>query len=269
MENILKNLLLCKLGVLCLTLFFLPVEPCHALDVTLEWNASTEPAFDHYEVFARKQGEDYDYATSDWGGTTTQHTFPNLDNNTTYCFVVRTVCDYSGEKVSSYDSREVCALAPNSLPAPYNRGWEIIEGDVKGFKIFYGSNDPAPTPTLGPSSGIPALNLSGVTAVGVRLNLLPSATVPDFNPPVKIFIPCPGYSNMSGLDIYHYNGSDWALADDTWMVAGSRENYNNGNPSTIAIEVYRFSGVQAGAPAKASGSGGGGGGCFVDTASSQ
>ena len=83
---------------------------------------------------------------------------------------------------------------------------------------------------------------------------------------------------MSGLSVYFYNGTDWVLACDAagivqsgaegWMVPGSRVNYNNGNPSTIEIQVYHFSGVQPGllsSPQIAVSGGGGGGGCFIDT----
>jgi hypothetical protein len=100
-----------------------------------------------------------------------------------------------------------------------------------------------------------------------------------FNTPVTIFIPCPGYQYTNALSVYRYNGRSWMLACDIngsvqtggvgWMVPGSRVNHNNGSPSTIEIQVYHFTGVQAGTP---SGSIGGstdaaaGGGCFIVTA---
>jgi len=81
---------------------------------------------------------------------------------------------------------------------------------------------------------------------------------------------------------------DWYLANDGddqgtvqpdaegWMVPGSRVNHNNGDPSTIEIQVYHFSGMQAASSSSSSssssgssGGGGSGGGCFVATASSQ
>ena len=54
-----------------------------------------------------------------------------------------------------------------------------------------------------------------------------------------------------------------------WIVPGSRVNHDNGSPSTIEIQVYHFTGIQAGF---SSGSGGrstddvAGGGCFIATA---
>ena len=76
---------------------------------------------------------------------------------------------------------------------------------------------------------------------------------------------------------------NWYLANDAddpetvqpdavgWMVPGSRVNHNNGNPSSIEIQVYHFSGMQAASDSSSSSgsssSGGGGGGCFIATAS--
>jgi hypothetical protein len=112
--------------------------------------------------------------------------------------------------------------------------------------------------------------LDNVEAVGVPMNLQPPTV---FNAPVKIFIPCPGYVYVDTLGILFYNGIDWVLACDAagnvepggedWMVPGSRVNHNNGNPSTIEIQVYHFSGAQAANVWSVSGSGGG---CFIATA---
>ena len=112
------------------------------------------------------------------------------------------------------------------------------------------------------------------------MNLQPPAV---FNAPVKIFIPCSGHTDVSNLSVYLYNGTSWVLACDAsgvaqtvgegWMVPGSRVNHNNGSPSTIEIQVYHFTGVQAAAsttpqpPAPTPSGGGGGGGCFIATAS--
>ena len=52
-----------------------------------------------------------------------------------------------------------------------------------------------------------------------------------------------------------------------WMVPNSRVEHNQGDPSTIEIQVEHFSGTQAGTLSSASVSrGGGGGGCFILTA---
>ena len=60
------------------------------------------------------------------------------------------------------------------------------------------------------------------------------------------------------------------------MVPGSRINHNNGDPSTIELKLYHFTGVQAAAnrdptpdpdpdPDPIPSDGGGGGGCFIST----
>jgi hypothetical protein len=157
----------------------------------------------------------------------------------------------------------------------YDTGAQISGGQLNGAKILYDSNEPI-TPIFGPTGEIPALNISGVDAVGVPMNLQPPTV---FNTPVKIFIPCPGYHYASTLSVYRYTGTSWVLAcnasgtvqagGEGWMVPGSRVNHNLGNPSTIEIQVFHFTGVQAGSP---SGSGGrttdkaAGEGCFIATA---
>jgi hypothetical protein len=122
-------------------------------------------------------------------------------------------------------------------------------------------------------SEIPPVDLAGVSGVAVPMNLQPPAV---FDTPVKIFIPCPGYTDVSSLNIYYYNGSSWALACDAagnvqaggdgWMVLGSRVDHNETVPATIEIRVYHFSGAQAGLFSGVSGgSSGGGGGCFISS----
>jgi len=157
----------------------------------------------------------------------------------------------------------------------YDTGAQLSSGQLAGAKILYDSDEPV-IPTFGPTGEIPALDISGVDAVGVPMNLQPPTV---FNTPVKIFIPCPGYQYASTLSIYRYTGTSWVLAcnasgtvqagGEGWMVPGSRVDHNLGNPSTIEIQVFHFTGVQAGSP---SGSGGRstddviGGGCFIATA---
>jgi hypothetical protein len=129
-------------------------------------------------------------------------------------------------------------------------------------------------PYVGPTENIPVFDVSGYTGVGVEMNLLPPAVFPSG---VTIVIPCPGYTNVSGLYVYYYNGQQWVMACDPagnvqpggvgWMVPGSRVNHN-GNPSWIEIKVYHFSAVivatnSGTTVAVESGGGGGGGGCFI------
>ena len=100
-----------------------------------------------------------------------------------------------------------------------------------------------------------------------------------------MFDALPGYDPYRDAgDIYYYDDvrMDWYLANDGddpetvqpdaegWMVPSSRVNHNNGNPSSIEIQVYHFSGIQAASSSsstpsssRSSSGGGGGGGCFI------
>ena len=173
-----------------------------------------------------------------------------------------------------------------ALEGSYNTGIQVNSGDMEGAKVIFDSSEPV-TPTFGPTNEVPPLDVAEVEAMGVPMNLQPPTV---FNTPVKIFIPCPGYPDVSSLSVFLYNGTGWVLACDasgnvqpggeSWMVPNSRVNHNNGTPSTIEIQLYHFSGVQAGISSSGDGGdggngdgssgngggGGGGGGCFIATA---
>jgi hypothetical protein len=140
--------------------------------------------------------------------------------------------------------------------------------------VIYDSSEQR-TPAFGPLNEIPPLNVPGSGAIGEPLNLQPPTV---FDNPVRIFIACPGYTDVSGLSVYYYNGSNWVRASDAagdvlaggdgWMVPYSRVNHNETDPPTIEIQVYHFSGAQAGtfSAIGGGGGGGGGGGCFITAA---
>ena len=256
------------------------LKPAYAANVKLEWDTSGEPELDYYIVYWGTSSGYYTNNSGDIGKATNYYVSPYLADDTTYCFVVRAVRLVEGVEFESRNSREVCLLGSNDLDPGYDRGWAITTGDLKGFRIMY-SSTAGITPTLGSSSDIPALHdeFPDKIGVGAPLNLQPSPTS-DFYSPVKISIPCPGYSDVSNLDLYYYNGRNWVLANDGddpgtilpdadgWMVPGSRVNHSGGTPSTIEIQVYHFSGVEAAdtSSSNSSGGGGGGGGCFIATA---
>jgi hypothetical protein len=159
-------------------------------------------------------------------------------------------------------------------------GIEITSGDLEGAKIVYDSNEPV-QPTIGPLDELPPFDEGGVDAVGVRMNLQPPTV---FTTPVKIFIPCPGHTDVSSLSVYLYNGTDWVAAcgadgnilpgGDGCVVPNSRGNNDpDADQPNISIKMYHFTGVQAGkasspapTPTGGGGGGGGGGGCLVVTA---
>ncbi|MBW2489166.1 MAG: hypothetical protein JRE72_17220, partial [Deltaproteobacteria bacterium] len=153
-------------------------------------------------------------------------------------------------------------------------GIRINSGDLENAKVIYDSSEQR-TPFFGPLNEIPPLNVPGSGAIGVPMNLLPHTV---FESPVRIFIACPGYTDVSGLSVYYYSGSNWVRACDAagnvltggdgWMVPGSRVDHNETDPPTIEIQVYHFSGAQAGtfSAIGGGGGGGGGGGCFISAA---
>jgi hypothetical protein len=168
-----------------------------------------------------------------------------------------------------------------ALTGPYNNGIQVNGGDLEGARILFNSSEPVP-PRFGPVNELPPLLAADEEIVGIPMNLQPPTV---FNTPVKIFVPCPGYTDVSRILLYLYNGTSWvpALDENGNVLAGgidfikpnSRVNHNNGAPSTIEIQVYHFSGIQAASsggaavisspPQAASSGGGGGGGCFIDT----
>ena len=279
MKAFCKFLRACSAILLVLVLTFLSLRHAYALDVKLQWDTVFDA--DHYVVYWRTALQNYDVSRSQNVGSSITYDFSGPDD--TYYFVVRAVDDQNSE---SSNSREICALDPGAV-APYDKGWAITDGDLKGFRVYYNDNAPN-TPTLGPSDAIPLLHqdIPDVQGVGLPLNLQPPT---DFTPDdVKIFIPCPGYSNVSQLNIYYYDGANWLLANDAdepdivqpgavgWMEAGSRDDHNTSIPPTIAIRVLHFSGVQAGVPSGSPGSlpngdfgREGAGGCFIETAATD
>ena len=268
--------------LLSFVVFFLVVLPAYGAFVTLGWDPSTMSSLDHYVVYWGTSSGSYSMSEILPPDTTTFRV-TGLAADTRYYFTV-TAVDVEGNE--STVSREISWIK-HSYGDEDGRDeeWGITTGILKNFNLGFDSAEDIPT--LGDSKDIPRLNLPGVARVGTPLNLQPSGIY--FNPPVKIFIPCPGYQNVSNLNVYYYDDdtSEWYLANDAsdpyrvqpnavgWMVPGSRVNHNNGDPSSIEIQVYHFSGAQAGTTSGGGSSSsssfdiGAGGGCFISTASSQ
>ena len=250
-----------KPALLCALLFFCIAIPAYAASVTLKWDANTEPELNHYVVCWGTSSGIYPNSVNVPKDTNT-HKVTGLAANTKYYFVVRAVAEIDGEEVESINSREVAWIKHDHTDDEgRDTEWEITSGDLKGFKFVFDSSTGI-VPTLSSTDGMPNLKLLGVTPVGEPLKFEPKGI--GFNPPVKIFLPCPDYPDVSSLDIYYYeDGTGWVLANDAddpysvqpgavnWMVEGSRKNHNfaenpTNNPSTMEFEVYGFSGAQAG-----------------------
>jgi parallel beta-helix repeat protein len=253
--------------------------------ITLQWDANPEGDSAGYRVYW--ETDDYEHVVD--AGTKTLYTIPAADLPP-YIAVTAYDNDYAdanddpdtivnenqtngNESWYAGGNLPPTTTTPDS-PSPGLTTTSVDAGDLVGAKMIFDSNEPV-RPIFGFMGEIPDLNVSGVDAAGVPVNLQPPTV---FNSPVTLFIPCPGRADVSNLAIYFYNGTSWVLACDAsgtvqpggegWLVPGSRVNHNNGSPSTIEIQVYHFTGVQAGSPSGSGGSGtaGGGGGCFIDTA---
>jgi len=142
--------------------------------------------------------------------------------------------------------------ANSFLGGDYDTGIQVNSGDLEGAMIVYNSLEPVP-PSFAPAYEISEMELPDVESVEIPMHFQPPTI---YDTPVKVFIPCPGYTDVSSLSVYFFNGTNWALACDAdgiiqpeseyWMVPDSRVNHNDPNLSYIEIEVYHFSAVQAG-----------------------
>jgi hypothetical protein len=93
-------------------------QDSYAVDITLAWDAVSDPDLDGYRVFCRQEGESYNYNHPEWAvsRTETTCTIYGLDDNTTYYFVVRAVGVEGNE---SGDSDEIC-YQPNVASTQVN-----------------------------------------------------------------------------------------------------------------------------------------------------
>ena len=139
---------------------------------------------------------------------------------------------------------------PNSGD-PYDAGIEIIDGALSGAKVVYSSRE-LQTPEFGSADGIEEINLTGIRAVGLPLNLTPHTV---FDVPVKLFIPVADDADIETLGLAYHDGTQWLPAADAhgnvlaggegWLVPDSRVNHTETNPALIEVQVYHFSAAQA------------------------
>jgi len=74
------------------------------MDVTLAWDPTTDTNLAGYRIYAREDGEAYNYAQPEWEGIGTQCTVQGFDEYESYYFVVRA---FDSEGNESGDSNEV------------------------------------------------------------------------------------------------------------------------------------------------------------------
>ena len=96
--------------LLVLSFWFFGASTTFAAQVSLSWQAKSSPVPDGYCVYRRTQSSQYDYRYPAWTGRTTSTTITNLNDNTTYYFIVRS---YKGSEESE-DSNEVAFHSSSS-----------------------------------------------------------------------------------------------------------------------------------------------------------
>jgi uncharacterized repeat protein (TIGR01451 family) len=158
-----------------------------------------------------------------------------------------TTYSYSFQVESEAEHTSAQANIPESALDDTNPDEHVLSAasgtSIEGAVIKYDPDEDV-TPRFGPVGEIPELDKAN--GVGIPVALEPPTV---FENPVTIFIPCPGETDVSTLDVYYYNPSEgWVKAEDAdgWMVSGSRVNHNETTPPTIEIKVNHFSGVQSG-----------------------
>jgi len=197
-----------------------------------------------------------------------------------YRFKTETAAEHADAQARVPETEPVAPTDPDLGSSDYE-GIQITSGPLEGAKIIYKKGEPV-TPKFGPLETLPTLNIDDSQGVGVPLSLQPHTV---FESPVKIFLPCPAFEDVSPLSVCVLRDK-WEVACDAdgnvlsagvgWIEPDSRENYSYGNPSMIRLRVYHFSAVQAASNTALStpdytrsssggGSGGGGGGCFIAT----
>jgi len=93
-----------------IALLFCLVTPCHAMDITLAWDANTEPNLAGYKVYYDTDGSGAPYSNEIDVGDVTEFTLSNLPDGEVHFFAVTA---YNDENLESGYSNEVDAMAIN------------------------------------------------------------------------------------------------------------------------------------------------------------
>ena len=89
--------------VIILFTLLVSANSAHSFEVSFIWDANTEPDLVGYKVFAREEGQNYDYNFPDWEGTETTCTIYGLTNGITYYFVSRAYDIYDNDSENSVE----------------------------------------------------------------------------------------------------------------------------------------------------------------------
>lgn len=101
--------------VVILTFIGLPGLLAAATQVTLAWDANSEPDVAGYRLYARQADGAYDYNSPAWEGSKSYCTLYDLEDTVGYCFVVHAY-DTNGNECS--DSNEICKTEASTNQNP-------------------------------------------------------------------------------------------------------------------------------------------------------
>jgi hypothetical protein len=126
--------------------FFLALPGVHAAQVTLTWDANTEPDLAGYKIYYGTSSRNYEYSV--YVGDTTTYTVANLQDGNTYYFAATAVdfsnleSDYSTEVV--YNSTDcLYSLSPGLRSFPPSGGTgKVVIGTEAGCSWTAVSNAP-------------------------------------------------------------------------------------------------------------------------------
>ena len=138
-------------------------------------------------------------------------TYGNVMNQASYDFNVESEAEHTEAKEPANlpDTGPVDTEDP-AIGGAYDTGIQVNSGGLEGAKIVYSSSEAVP-PEFAPVDEIPEMDLPGVSSAGMLVHFQPPTI---FDTPVKVFIPYPGYTDVSSLSVYFYNGRNWVLACD-------------------------------------------------------
>ena len=112
--------------------FFLPPKVLsETVDVSLSWDENTKSELVGYRLFHRLDGQNYDFNTPIWHGTSTNCVISNLAANTAHYFIVRA---YGKSGIESSNSNEVVYRGLMISNFPDRSGAEALSSQsVSGF----------------------------------------------------------------------------------------------------------------------------------------